>query len=45
MRISVDVRGKRQQPREHLTTAVTMYREMGMTYWFEQAEREMEEVT
>jgi hypothetical protein len=24
--------------REHLTTATTMYREMGMTYWLEKAE-------
>jgi tetratricopeptide (TPR) repeat protein len=30
--------GKREQAREHLTTATTMYREMGMTYWLEQAE-------
>jgi uncharacterized protein HemY len=28
--------GKREQVREHLTTATTMYREMGMTYWLEQ---------
>jgi class 3 adenylate cyclase/tetratricopeptide (TPR) repeat protein len=33
--------GKREQAREHLTTATTMYREMGMTYWLEQAEAEM----
>jgi tetratricopeptide (TPR) repeat protein len=26
---------KREQAREHLTTATTMYREMGMTYWLE----------
>src|SRR5262249_16631961 len=25
--------GKREQAQEHLTTATTMYREMGMTYW------------
>ena len=25
--------GKREQAREHLTTAATMYRERGMTYW------------
>jgi DNA-binding SARP family transcriptional activator len=31
--------GKRELAREHLTTATTMYREMGMTYWLEQAER------
>jgi tetratricopeptide (TPR) repeat protein len=30
--------GKREQATEHLTTATTMYREMGMTYWLEQAE-------
>ena len=29
---------KPEQAREHLTTATTMYREMGMTYWLEQAE-------
>ena len=33
--------GKRPEALEHLTTAVTMYREMGMTYWVEQAEAEM----
>jgi class 3 adenylate cyclase/tetratricopeptide (TPR) repeat protein len=32
--------GKRQEAREHLTTATTMYREMGMTYWLEKAEKE-----
>jgi predicted ATPase len=32
--------GKREQAHEHLTTATTMYREMGMTYWLEQAETE-----
>jgi tetratricopeptide (TPR) repeat protein len=32
--------GKREQAHEHLTTATTMYREMGMTYWLEQAEAE-----
>ena len=31
--------GKHEQAHEHLTTATTMYREMGMTYWLEQAER------
>jgi tetratricopeptide (TPR) repeat protein len=29
---------RREQAREHLTTATTMYREMGMTYWLEKAE-------
>ncbi|HSF02470.1 MAG TPA: tetratricopeptide repeat protein, partial [Solirubrobacterales bacterium] len=35
---------KREQAREHLTTATTMYREMGMTYWLEQAEAEVREL-
>ena len=30
--------GEREQAQEHLTTATTMYLEMGMTYWLEQAE-------
>ncbi len=34
-------RVKRKQAQEHLTTATTMYREMGMTYWLEQAEAEL----
>ena len=34
---------KREQAQEHLTTATTMYREMGMTYWLEKAEAEMGE--
>jgi predicted ATPase/class 3 adenylate cyclase len=33
--------GKRQQAEEHLTTATTMYRQMEMTYWLEQAEAEI----
>jgi hypothetical protein len=33
--------GQRDQAREHLGIATTMYREMGMTYWLEQAETEM----
>jgi class 3 adenylate cyclase/tetratricopeptide (TPR) repeat protein len=33
--------GKREQAQEHLTTATTMYREMGMTYWLAKAEAEM----
>jgi tetratricopeptide (TPR) repeat protein len=32
---------KREQAEEHLATATTMYREMGMTYWLEKAEAEM----
>ena len=30
--------GAREQTQEHLTTAMTMYREMGMTYWLAEAE-------
>jgi len=30
--------GQREQARDHLTIATTMYREMGMTFWLEQAE-------
>jgi hypothetical protein len=30
--------GKREQARGHLTTATTMYREMDMRFWLEQAE-------
>jgi tetratricopeptide (TPR) repeat protein len=33
--------GNREQAREHLTTATTMYCEMGMTYWLKQAEAEL----
>jgi hypothetical protein len=29
----------------HLATATSVYREMGMTYWLEQAEAEMGTVT
>ena len=32
---------KREQAHEHLTTATTMYREMDMTHWLEQAEGEI----
>jgi hypothetical protein len=32
--------GKPEQAREPLTTATTMYREMGMGFWLEQAEAE-----
>jgi class 3 adenylate cyclase/tetratricopeptide (TPR) repeat protein len=35
---------KREQAQEHLATATTMYREMGMTYWLEKAEAEMAEL-
>ena len=34
---------KREQAQEHLSTAMTMYREMGMTYWLEQVQREIKE--
>jgi tetratricopeptide (TPR) repeat protein len=37
--------GKREQAQEHLTTATTMYREMDMRFWLEQAEAEMKECT
>ena len=33
--------GKRQEAQEHLTTASTLYREMDMRFWLEQAEAEM----
>jgi tetratricopeptide (TPR) repeat protein len=33
--------GKRQEAQEHLTVATTMYREMDMRFWLEQAEAEM----
>jgi hypothetical protein len=33
--------GDRQQAQQHLTTATTMYREMDMRFWLEQAEAEM----
>ncbi len=36
--------GKRQEEQGHLTTATTMYREMGMTYWLEKAEGEVKEL-
>ena len=35
--------GNRQEAQEHLATAMTMYREMSMTYWLEQAEAEIDE--
>jgi tetratricopeptide (TPR) repeat protein len=36
---------KLEQAQEHLTTAVTMYREMEMRFWLEKAEAEMKECT
>jgi len=35
--------GQREQAQEHLTSAMTMYREMGMTYWLAQAEAEIKD--
>jgi class 3 adenylate cyclase/tetratricopeptide (TPR) repeat protein len=35
---------KREQAQVHLTTATTMYREMGMTYWLDKATQEFETV-
>jgi hypothetical protein len=34
----------REQGVEHLTTAMTMYREMGMTYWLAQVEAELRQL-
>jgi tetratricopeptide (TPR) repeat protein len=36
--------GKRHEAQEHLATATTLYREMNMTYWLEQAEVETGEL-
>jgi tetratricopeptide (TPR) repeat protein len=36
--------GRRHDAREHLTTATTMYHEMGMTYWLEDVQREIAEL-
>jgi hypothetical protein len=36
--------GNRDEAPEHLTTATTMYREMDMRFWLEQAEDEMREL-
>jgi len=37
--------GQRDRAREHLAIAITMYREMGMTYWLEQAQIEAKDLT
>jgi tetratricopeptide (TPR) repeat protein len=37
-------RGNREQAEAHLTTAMAMYREMGVTYWLEQATAEMRQL-
>ena len=36
--------GKRDQAQEHLTTATTMYRDMGMNYWLEQTTQQFETI-
>ena len=33
--------GKREQAQEYLTAAATMYREMDMPYWLDQAKAQM----
>jgi hypothetical protein len=35
--------GKQQEAHEHLTIAATMYREMGMSFFLEQAEAHLSE--
>ena len=40
---STGARASASRPSEHLTTATTMYREMDMRFWLEQAETEMKE--
>jgi hypothetical protein len=37
-------RGDREQGVEHLTTAMAMYRDMGMICWREQAEEELRQM-
>ena len=37
--------GKREQARELLATATTMYSDMDMRFWLEQAEAELKEAT
>jgi len=37
-------RGDSEQAQEHLSNAIAMYREMGMTYWLEQAEAELRQL-
>jgi hypothetical protein len=36
--------GNGQQAQEHLATATTMYREMDMHFWLEQADTELREL-
>jgi len=33
--------GQRERAQEHLTTATTMYREMDMRFWLDQADAEL----
>ena len=35
---------KREQAEEHFTTAITMYRDMEMPFWLQQAEGEIEKL-
>ena len=37
--------GRRREAQEQLATSTAMYREMGMSYWLEQAETDMKELT
>jgi hypothetical protein len=37
--------GQREQAREHLTTATTMYSEIDMMFWLEQAGPELRELS
>jgi hypothetical protein len=36
--------GQREEARQHLATATTLYREMDMRFWLEKAEPEMREL-
>jgi hypothetical protein len=36
--------GSRDQAQEHVTTATTMYRQMDMRFWLEQAETKLQEL-
>jgi hypothetical protein len=36
--------GDREQAQEYLSTAVTMYREMGMTYWLDETESVLQQL-
>jgi hypothetical protein len=38
------VEGRNLVAQEHFTTATTMFREMGMQFWLEQAEAELKEL-